>query len=269
MEPTNLSSIPEVKKIKSYKLLGIEIHPMTLDELNKVVSSSIKLNSTTVIVSQNLHSVYMYHKKEVMQNLHHMSIKRIDGMPLIIIGILYGYPLKGKHRVTWVDWIRPLMKLSSSNNWKIYYLGGKPGVASNGFHMLKSEFPNLEYKVHDGYFNIEKEGLENLNVLNEINEYKADILMVGMGMPRQEIWIYENLDELKTKVIVTCGAAIEYVAGEVRTPPRWMGKIGLEWLFRLFENPKRFWKRYILEPWFIIFLIFKDIFTISVKKKAL
>jgi N-acetylglucosaminyldiphosphoundecaprenol N-acetyl-beta-D-mannosaminyltransferase len=80
-----------------------------------------------------------------------------------------------------------------------------------------------------------------------------------MGMPRQEKWILENHKELNAKVIMTCGAAIEYVAGTVNTPPRWMGLAGLEWLFRLRENPKRFAFRYLIEPWYIAMLATKDL----------
>ena len=250
----------------SYKLLGVEIHPYTLEELNEVISSAIRQNSKIVIVSQNLHSVFLYHRNKRMRNLHGMSLIRIDGMPLILIGKLYGYPLKTQHRVTWIDWIKPLMKLSTLNKWKVYYLGGKPGIALSGFKILESEIPELKYKVKHGYFNIEEDNYENLNILEDINEYNADILMVGMGMPRQEIWIYENFNRLNVKAILTCGAAIEYVAGEVRTPPRWMGRIGLEWLFRLIENPRRFWKRYLLEPWFIFFLFLKDMYN-SINQK--
>jgi len=249
-----------VKDIKLYSLLGVEIHPLTLEGLNEMVSCSIKLNSKLIIVSQNLHSIYMFHKSKIMRDLHSISIKRIDGMSLIFIGKLYGYPVKREHRVTWVDWIKPLMELSASNSWKVYYLGGKPGTALTGFRILESEIPKLRYEVRHGYFNLEKEGYENLKIVQEINDYDTDILMVGMGMPRQEKWIKENLDKLKAKAILTCGAAIEYIAGEVSTPPRWMGRIGLEWLYRLIENPKRFWKRYIIEPWYIVFLLFKDIF---------
>jgi N-acetylglucosaminyldiphosphoundecaprenol N-acetyl-beta-D-mannosaminyltransferase len=245
--------------IVSYHLLGVEIHPITIEALNDFISSNIRLNKKIVIVSQNLHSVFNYHKNKVMQDLHKISIKRIDGMPLIFIGRLYGYPLKPHHRITWVDWIKPLMKLSGSNNWKVFYLGAKPGIAMKGFRILESEIPSLKYKTRNGYFNTKKESDENLNIIDEINEFNPDILMVGMGMPKQERWIHENLHDLKTKVILTCGAAIEYVAGEVHTPPRWMGKIGLEWLFRLIENPPRFWNRYLVEPWFILYLLIKDI----------
>jgi N-acetylglucosaminyldiphosphoundecaprenol N-acetyl-beta-D-mannosaminyltransferase len=77
-----------------------------------------------------------------------------------------------------------------------------------------------------------------------------------MGMGRQERWILNNLSEIAPASICTVGACMEYIADSVRTPPRWMGAVGLEWLFRLGENPQRFWHRYLVEPWPVLFHFF-------------
>jgi N-acetylglucosaminyldiphosphoundecaprenol N-acetyl-beta-D-mannosaminyltransferase len=79
--------------------------------------------------------------------------------------------------------------------------------------------------------------------------------MVGMGMPRQEHWIVDNFELLGPVVVLPCGAAIDYVAGEIPTPPRWAGRCGLEWLYRLAAEPGRLWKRYLIEPWFVLLLM--------------
>jgi N-acetylglucosaminyldiphosphoundecaprenol N-acetyl-beta-D-mannosaminyltransferase len=76
-----------------------------------------------------------------------------------------------------------------------------------------------------------------------------------MGMGRQEQWIFENRATLRTHCIGTCGACMEYFAGAAPTPPRWMGPLGVEWLFRLLSDPKRFWKRYLVEPWIVAWLL--------------
>ena len=85
-------------------------------------------------------------------------------------------------------------------------------------------------------------------MINTINEFGTDLLLVGFGAPRQEAWISAHRDQLNASAVFTCGACMEYVAGAVKTPPRWMGQLGLEWSFRLFENPKRFAFRYLIEP---------------------
>jgi N-acetylglucosaminyldiphosphoundecaprenol N-acetyl-beta-D-mannosaminyltransferase len=87
-----------------------------------------------------------------------------------------------------------------------------------------------------------------------------------MGMPRQEIWVLNNLEKLHAKVILTCGACMDYIAGEIPTPPRWMGRVGLEWLYRLLSEPGRLWKRYLVEPWFLGGLLVRDLWELRIKR---
>jgi N-acetylglucosaminyldiphosphoundecaprenol N-acetyl-beta-D-mannosaminyltransferase len=83
--------------------------------------------------------------------------------------------------------------------------------------------------------------------------------MVGMGMPRQEFWTQENFSQLDAHVILSStGAALEYIAGATPTPPRWSGRIGLEWMFRLAHEPRRLFSRYLIEPWYILLLLLMD-----------
>lgn len=94
--------------------------------------------------------------------------------------------------------------------------------------------------------------MENERVLARINAWHPDILLVGMGMGRQERWVLENRDRLDVPVVAVCGACIEYFAGSVKTAPRWLGPLGLEWAFRLLSDPRRFAWRYLVEPWLAI-----------------
>jgi len=85
-----------------------------------------------------------------------------------------------------------------------------------------------------------------------VREFKPNVLFVGMGMPRQELWIADNVEALPQAVILPVGAAFDYEAGVQKAAPRWMGRLGVEWLFRLFADPKRLFARYCVEPWFLI-----------------
>jgi len=180
-------------------------------------------------------------KNKSMQALQVSSINIIDGMPIIYLGKLLNYSLQKDNRITWVDLITPLVELAAVNGWAIFYLGGEEQVVKKGIEIFKKNFPSLNIFYANGFFNIEKNSPENKAVINKINESHAQILIVGMGMPRQEIWIQENKDALNTNIIFTSGAAIEYIAGAVKTPPRWMGRAGLEWLFQAYRKiQKRF-----------------------------
>jgi N-acetylglucosaminyldiphosphoundecaprenol N-acetyl-beta-D-mannosaminyltransferase len=86
----------------------------------------------------------------------------------------------------------------------------------------------------------------------QINAYAPHVLFVGMGMPRQEIWILDNQTSLNANAILPAGALMDYMAGEIPTPPRWLASLYLEWLYRLISEPARLWRRYLVEPWFVL-----------------
>jgi N-acetylglucosaminyldiphosphoundecaprenol N-acetyl-beta-D-mannosaminyltransferase len=252
----------------TFRLLGVNINPLAIEDLNETVGKIIATKQKEIIASRNLHGIYLYHKDERMRQFSDIaSYMRIDGMPIIFLGKLLGFPLQRRHRVTYVDWIRPLVKEASNNGWKIFYLGSKPGIAAKGFDVLKNEFPDLIAETSDGYFKKNKSSPENQAVLKKISEYEPDILMVGMGMPRQEHWILDNFDDIEANAILTCGACIDYIAGEIPTPPRWIARLGFEWLARLLSEPKRLWNRYLIEPWFLLSLAIQDILNCYVWRK--
>jgi len=115
--------------------------------------------------------------------------------------------------------------------------------------------------VRHGRFEPDRNGPDNAEVLAAINDAQPDVLFVGMGMPRQESWILDNLDGLGGRVIFSVGAAFDYEAGAIPTPPRWTGRVGLEWLFRLASEPRRLFSRYLIEPWSLIPPAMEDIWA--------
>ncbi len=158
------------------------------------------------------------------------------------------------------------MNLAAKKGWRIFYLGSAPGIAKHGTEKLQQEYPELKISTAHGFFDPIPGDNDNEMVIEAINDYQPDILMVGMGMPRQEIWVLNNLEKLHAKVILTCGACMDYIAGEIPTPPRWMGRVGLEWLYRLLSEPGRLWKRYLVEPWFLGGLLVRDLWELRIKR---
>ena len=243
-----------------YKYLGVQVNALSIPELNSLIAESIEQNQKWIIANHNLHSLYLYHHDPKMQAFYAKAdYIHIDSMPLVFIGKLLGFPLKREQRVTYADWVWPLMAEAASKSWRVFYLGSKPGVAEQGASILRQKFPGLQIACAHGYIDMCQDSKDNLATLAAINAYKPHVLMVGMSMPRQEHWILDNLEHIHTNAILPSGACIDYVAGVVATPPRWMGRFGLEWLYRLLSEPKRLWKRYLLEPWFLARLFLQEI----------
>ena len=236
----------------SVRLLGVQVHPFTWPRLEECVIEAVAARRRSIIANHNLHSLYLYHHDAAVRAFYdHAAAVHIDGMSLVLFGKLLRLPLSRAHRLTPLDWIRPLLAEAARRRWRVFYLGGRPGVAERGAARLRAEFPGLALETAHGYFDASREGAENRAVVDTINHCRPDLLLVGMGMPRQERWILENREALDAGAIFNVGGLLDYVAGATATPPRWMGRLGLEWLFRLLSDPSRLWKRYLIEPWFV------------------
>lgn len=250
------NSLTQPTAPKPIKILGVNVHPLSISQLNSLIAHAIKYQQKWIIAHQNLHGVYIYHHDRKMRDFYaKVEYTHIDSMALVFLGKILGFPLRREQRVTYVDWTHPLIKEAAERGWRIFYLGSKPGVAEKGAEILRQKFSGLQIITADGYFDARLNSKENQALLAHIQAYQPHVLMVGMSMPRQEHWILDNLDKISAHVILPCGATIDYVAGAVPTPPRWAGRWGLEWLFRLLAEPGRLWQRYLVEPWFLLKLL--------------
>jgi N-acetylglucosaminyldiphosphoundecaprenol N-acetyl-beta-D-mannosaminyltransferase len=239
--------------VPSFDLLGIRVHAMTRHDLVGTAARAVDDRATCIIANHNLHSLYLWRQEPKMREFYSLAnYVNIDGMSLVLLGRLFGLPLKSKHRTNYIDLLPLLAEEAARSQWRVFYLGSGPGVAETAARTLRTRYPGLQIATRDGYFNTDQCGAENQSVLAEICSYAPDILMVGMGMPRQEIWIAENLKGIAAHAVLCCGGLMDLVAGEIPTAPRWLGPLGLEWLYRLFSEPARLWRRYLVEPWVIL-----------------
>ena len=248
------------KDYETITFLGLTLHPRSLQQLNMLVEEGIREHRNWIIANHNLHSLYLCHRHPRLRDFYsHVRWTHIDGMSLVALGRLYGYALLREQRVTLIDWTYPLMELAASRGWRVFYVGSSKDSAEKGVVRLRKLYPALQIEVSGGYFDASYGSAENEALVERINAYVPDLLMVGMGMPRQEFWTQENSARLKAHVILSSiGAAFNYVAGTVATPPRWAGAAGLEWAFRLADDPFRLFTRYLVEPWYILFLLMLD-----------
>ena len=240
-------------------LLGVSLHRLAWDDLKAGIAEAAKNDRRCIIASHNLHSVYLYHHDPAVRAFYSKAAYAyIDGMPLVFLGRLLGLKLSRSNRLTPLDWVRPLCAEAVHRGWQIFYLGSKPEVAARGAQRLREEFPGLRIEAAHGYFDDRPDSGENRAVVETINRCRPHLLMVGMGMPRQETWILHNFENVDARAVFNVGALMDYVAGEIPTPPRWAGQIGLEWLFRLWSQPRHLWRRCLVEPWFVLRLFLSD-----------
>ncbi len=172
-----------------------------------------------------------------------------DGMPLVWLGRLAGHQIE---RVYGPDLMLAVCERGQRHGYRHFFYGGAPGVAEDLAARLKARFPALQVA---GIYTPPFRPLtaeEEQSIVTAINASNADIVWVGLGTPKQDYWVAQFRPWLEASVLIAVGAAFDFHTGRVRQAPRWMQRTGTEWLFRLSQDPRRLWKRYILgNPRFI------------------
>ena len=230
-------------------LLGGQTDAMTTSDLLDWMAEAVRSGDGGLMLSHNLHSLHLLPRSAEMRALYAQADRiQIDSMPLIAWGRLLGRPVERAHRQTYLDWREAFWSLAAREGWRIYHLGCAPGVGEAALDTIRARHPDLIAAGRDGFFAPDQAG----QVLAEIRAFKPHVLLVGMGMPRQEAWTLANLPLLPGVVVAPIGGALAYEAGAVKTPPRWTGRFGLEWLWRFSTEPRRLFHRYFVEPWSLV-----------------
>ena len=233
--------------------LGVEVDLVRPEEVMHHIGQAVAAGQPARIANHNAHSIYLTKKNsEFAAFFNHADLIEIDSTPLIFFTRVLGLHSRRFHRCTYLDWRDHFWSIAARNRWRVFYLGGEPGVADEAARRLRQRYPGVSIDVRDGYFDMTSGSADNDGVLAHISQAQPHVLFVGMGMPRQEMWIHVNQRLLPSCVVLSVGAAFDYEAGVQSPAPRWMGRAGVEWLFRLVGDPKRLYYRYCVEPWWLI-----------------
>jgi N-acetylglucosaminyldiphosphoundecaprenol N-acetyl-beta-D-mannosaminyltransferase len=250
-------------------MLGTSVHAVSFDDLLAIIDAALATNQRLILAHQNMHGAYVARRDpEFRRYIDAAHVVYPDGMSMVAAGRLLGLPFKREMRSTSVDFVWPLSEYAASHGYRLFFVGGKPGVAEQGAARLKAAHPNLAIETHHGYFDKAPSASENQQVIEQINAFAPHLLIVGFGMPLQERWIADNYTRINAPIVWPIGALMDYLAGEIPTPPRWMGRTGLEWLYRVGAEPRRLWKRYIVEPWFLIPPLVGDLVRYRLRRGA-
>ena len=180
---------------------------------------------------------------ELLAALQRADLVYCDGYGVRLAARALG--LDVPHRMTGADWIWGLAALCERSGRSIYLLGSEPPVARTAAETLRRWYPKLDVTgAHHGWFDLDSP--HNERVIEDINEKKPDIVLVGMGTPKQELWTDRYAERLEVDVVWTVGALFDYVSGLVPRAPHWLADNGLEWIFRLAIEPQRMWRRYLI-----------------------
>lgn len=179
-----------------------------------------------------------------------------DGHPLLWISGLYGKKIKEK--ICGSDLTPVLCGLAEKKGYSVFFLGAAQGIAKKAAENLKKTYKELNIAgTYSPPYGFEKDKMEIEKMNNILKKSGADILFVGMGVPKQEIFIYENKAKYQIPMSFSIGGTIDFIAGKQKRAPKWVNHIGMEWFYRLLHQPKRLFKRYIIDDMKIFRLIWK------------
>lgn len=230
-------------EIKKCNILGVNIAAVNMSTLIKYVTDNLKSLSGKYICVTNVHAIITAYDDKSYMNVQNSSALSIpDGGPLSSYGKKHGF--KEMDRTTGPDFFYEILKISEENNYKHYFYGSTENTLNKLKEKLLSEFPKLNIVgMYSPPFRKLTDS-EDEDVVKRINDVEPDFVWVGLGAPKQEIWMYEHKDKIKG-LMVGIGAAFDYFAGNIKRAPLWMQKNNLEWLYRLMQDPARLFKRYL------------------------
>ncbi|UCE58136.1 MAG: WecB/TagA/CpsF family glycosyltransferase [Phycisphaerales bacterium] len=258
----NRGAIPRQPPVplRRIEIAGIPFDVVNFQETLDLIIGLAKGGRTSYVVTPNVdHVVRTYRAPELRSLYTSADLVVADGTPLIWASRLLGKPLP--ERVAGSDLFPALCAKAADNDLSVFLLGGAPGTADQAAAILQQRHPRL--KVAGTYcppFGFEEDADESARILSRIKEAKPAILFVGLGSPKQERWIVANREACGAKVSIGVGISFSFVCGHVHRAPRWMQRLGFEWLHRLLQEPRRLWRRYLVDDTLFFALVVKQFF---------
>lgn len=239
------------------KILNTYIQNLSMDETINEISSTIENGKQMHHVVVNAGKIVAMQKDlQLRRSVNESDLINADGQAVVWASRILGKPLK--ERVAGIDLMINLVEIAHQKKYKVFFLGAKEEIVKKVVDKYSQEYsPDIIAGYRNGYFKKEEEE----TIAKQISESGADILFVAITSPKKENFLYENKQALKdVNFIMGVGGSFDVVAGKVKRAPKWMQNAGLEWLYRLLQEPKRMWKRYVIGNTKFIILVIKEKF---------
>jgi len=245
-------------------ILGVKISALNLDLAVTAIDELCASETSHYVCVTSAHGlVECWYNPEFRPIFNNSGLTTPDGMSIVWLLRAMGYDEVS--RVYGPDLLLRICEHSINKGYKHFFYGGAPGVPEKLAQCLIEQYPGL--KIVGTYSPPFREltADEDRDIVNQINETNADFVWVGLGTPKQEIWMDGHVNQLNTAVLIGVGAAFDFISGTKNQAPKWIQGSGLEWLFRLATEPRRLWKRYIQYPYFAVLIFFQMIAILKVE----
>lgn len=230
------------------RIFGIELDPIRLDETaRRIVAMASVPGPCRFVVTPNAdHVLLLEHNEGLRRAYADAALVVADGWPVVLASRLLGQPLP--ERVAGSDIVPAVFTAASSAApLRTYLLGAGPGVAERAGRSIEARWPAIRIVgTYGPPFGFERDPEENAAILQRISDARPDLLLVGLGAPKQELWVHAHRESIRAHVALCIGATIDFLAGEKPRAPLWVRKLGLEWFHRMASEPRRLAPRYAM-----------------------
>jgi len=243
-------------------ILNCPIDKISMNETLNIIDTSIqnRVNLHHVVVNA-AKMVHMQKDKELSSSVVNSDIINADGQAVVWASKFLGQPLP--ERVSGIDLMQNLVKLAYEKKYKVFFFGAKEEVVKGVVDKYTDMYSrDITAGYRNGYFDKRDE----LSIAQQISESKADILFVAISSPTKEVFLNTYKDVIDIPFIMGVGGSFDVIAGKVTRAPLWMQKYGLEWFYRLLQEPRRMWKRYLYANSMFIWYVMKEKFMQFFKK---
>lgn len=225
----------------------------------RIVISRLADTKPTFVAFVNAHCMnIVFEDPDYLDALRRADNVFPDGMGMSLAGRWLGQPFLAN--VNGTDMFPLLCECVASTSYRIFLLGGSPGVAEKVKQWVETLYPEVHIcGTHSGYFSDE----ETDSVVEAIRASRADLLFVAFGVPAQELWIVRNLKKTGAHVAIGVGGLFDFFSGNIPRAPAWVRVIGMEWVYRLIQEPKRLWRRYLIGNPLFLWRVFRARFALQ------
>jgi N-acetylglucosaminyldiphosphoundecaprenol N-acetyl-beta-D-mannosaminyltransferase len=243
--------------MRRIKLLGLPVDSLTMDQTIGRIRDAIRNGAVLQHVVVNAAKMVNAQKDVALRkSIAESDIINADGQAVVWASKFLGEPLP--ERVAGIDLMERLVAMAHEEGLKIFFLGAQESVLSEVVSKYKLKYSNsIVAGYRNGYFSHQEDG----QVALQIAQSGAHILFVAITSPRKEIFLNQYKDLMKIPFVMGVGGSFDVVAGKVKRAPVWMQKSGLEWLYRVYQEPRRMWKRYLITNSFFIFYVIREKWT--------
>jgi len=242
-----------IDKITRANLLGVRISTLSFKATIDLIGDVIARDDRLALSPSPVYTVMQGYECSNVKAALNANLATPDGMPIVWALRLMGHPAE---RVYGPDVMQAACARSVHEGWRHFFYGGSPDVVKTLVEVLKNQYPNLQVAGFESPPFRELTQEEDDGIVDRINASKAHIVWIGLGSPKQDVWMADHRARLNAPVLIGVGAAFDFFAGRIKQAPPWMQKSGTEWLFRLVSEPSRLWRRYLIyNPKFVFLFL--------------